>query len=158
MVAVVMLLMTTVAVSGKKIPPIDVYLSYRSDSGFTDPSVLDTTKDLREILPNHNFDLVDSPAKADLILTVLNRDTKVDTVGSRTTIEPFGGLSANTRDVRVAERYVYIRVQAGNYDKVWSGLGRNHWRRAASGFASGLNKWCKANYDEILKLRAKKGQ
>jgi len=131
---------------------IAVFVGFVEKDGMASPEVKDSTKDVAEAIEKKGFSLVQDKSKADIVLTVLSRDSEYVKEGSQS----IGyGIS---KDTHAEKRVILVRLEVGSFSEVVDGTITSRlasWRSCANVVARYVDKWAKSNRDAILKLRSR---
>jgi len=127
--------------------------------GFIDPSIADSVNDIKKrMVTKEGFELSDKSEDADIVITVLRRESRSEVYGTRTTVGRgiFGGLTAITEPAYgIPICYIYFEISAGEITIPRVGYG-GFWRIAAAGVSIHVLRWANSNREEIMALREEK--
>ena len=136
--------------------PIRVHCRGAGTGGFVTPEVGDSLKDLLGAFDGKKdvVQLVDSPDKADLVVTVQGRGYQE--TGRRVYRSTRTRHSYRSTSSKETVKVVRASLEAGAYKLTIYGVDNNFWKSAANGLASQVEKWIKGNYAQLLAKRQNK--
>jgi hypothetical protein len=162
------LLLATATAATPQVAQVSVYVSAPIRDGFvdTDKEIQDSIKDLRGKLSGmKEFQMVESPEGADLLITVVTRGVGSEAYGQRLSYsEYFGRYYSNAQLIStpiVAQTlWVSAVLEIGEYRKEFVGTARNipgvrwgRWSECATNLAKDLKAWAVANREQIKQQR-----
>ena len=148
---------------------VAVYVSAPMKDGFvdTDKDTQDSVKDVKGRLSGMNeFRIATSREDADVVLTVLMRDTGSSAFGQRVTYSGYSNSyyqnAQLTSTPMVAQtRWVTAVMEVGEYRKEFTGTSHTipgarmgTWTECAKNLAKDLKAWVVANREQLLERRA----
>jgi hypothetical protein len=138
------------------VEPIRVHCRGAGASGFVTPEVGDSLKDVLGAFEGKKdvIQLVDSPDKADLVLTVQGRGYQE--TGRRIYRSTRTKRSYRSTSTKETVKVVRASLEAGAYRLTIYGVDNSFWKSAANGLAGQVEKWVKGNYPQIMAKRQNK--
>jgi hypothetical protein len=144
---------------------ISIYLAAPTKDGFVDTNkaIQDSIKDVRKrLLKDKHIAIVDDPARADVVLTIVGRGIHYERTGQTKVTtncydsETSSRTETSIQDVYSSGMWVTAVMQYGTFQKqIHSGYGNEPggWGECATQIADDVKSWIAANASRIVQLR-----